>query len=52
MVSRLIVSVRMWPVARLITAGSFFFFRSFNAVFLRCEPAKMGPQNLLKCPSA
>ena len=50
MVPRLIISDRMWPVAQLATASSFIY--GFNAVFLRCEPAKMGPQNLLERPWA
>ena len=49
MVPGLIISDRMWPVARLATASSFFY--GFNAVFLRREPTDIGPQNLLECPS-
>ena len=50
MIPGLIKSDRMWPVARLATASSFFFC-GLNAVFLSCETAEMGP-HLLKCPSA
>ena len=48
MIPGLIIWDRMWPVARLATASSFFFLGGgFNAVFLRCESAEMAPRNLL-----